>query len=277
MYIGLRTDVAVQRLYRNIIYTMIDPVAFHLGPLAVRWYGLAYAATLLLCIWILTILNKKRPVFKDNDQIFDFLFWIFLVGVLVGGRLGYVLFYNLPYYIQNPSKILALWEGGMSFHGGMIGAAMIIVYLSRKHKIDLLKMTDILSVPSGLTTVFSRLANFVNRELYGRVIQSASWKWLGVDFGDGMLRYPSQLFQSAGAVVSFLILLFIFRKNPKKGTVTFSFFLVDGLIRFILEFWRQPDAQVGFLFKIFTLGQLLSLGMMVVGVVGLWWVRRREK
>ena len=179
---------------------MIDPVAFQIGPLEVHWYGLAYAASLLISIWILTILNKKRPVFKDNNQIFDFLFWIFLIGVLLGGRLGYVLFYNLPYFLDYPGKIIALWEGGMSVHGGMIGAALVAYFLARKHKLDVLNMLDLLAVPAGLATVLSRIANFINRELYGRVIESAQWKWLGVDFGDGMLRFPSQLFQSAGAV-----------------------------------------------------------------------------
>ncbi|MBU0705883.1 prolipoprotein diacylglyceryl transferase [Patescibacteria group bacterium] len=254
---------------------MIDPVAFHIGPLAVRWYGLAYAATLLICIWILTILNKKRPVFKDNNQIFDFIFWIFLVGVLLGGRLGYVLFYNLPYYLDHPAKIFALWEGGMSFHGGLIGTAIVAYILARKHKIDLLRMTDLLAVPGGLVTVLSRLANFINRELYGRVIESARWKWMGVDFGDGLLRYPSQLFQSAGAMLLFLILLFIFSRKPKKGVLTCSYLILYGLIRFILEFWRQPDAQIGFLFSFFTLGQLLSLGMVLAGITGFALLKRR--
>ena len=255
---------------------MIDPVAFQIGPLEVRWYGLAYAASLLLSIWILTILNKKRPVFKDANQIFDFLFWIFLIGVLLGGRLGYVLFYNLPYYIEYPGKIIALWEGGMSFHGGMIGAALVAYYLARKHKLDVLNMLDLIAVPAGLATVLSRIANFINRELYGRVIESAQWEWLGVDFGDGMLRFPSQLFQSAGAVLLFLILLFIFSQKPKKGVLTFSYLILYGVIRFILEFWREPDAQIGFLFKFFTLGQLLSLAMAAVGLGGFVWLKTKR-
>jgi len=255
---------------------MIDPIAFHIGPLAIRWYGLAYAFSLLFSIGVLILLNRKRSVFKDSNQIFDFLFWIFLLGVLLGGRLGYVLFYNLSYYLQNPVKVFALWEGGMSFHGGMIGAVLVAVLLARKHKLDLFKMADMLAVPGGFVTAPTRLANFVNRELYGRVIENADWKWMGVDFGDGLLRYPSQLFQSAGAFVLFLILLFIYRREPKKGTVAMSYFILYGSIRFFLEFWRQPDAQIGFVLKYFTLGQLLSLAMALVGFSGLIWLRKRE-
>lgn len=255
---------------------MIDPVALQIGPLAIRWYGIAYALSLLISLAILVLLNKRRPVFKDNNQIFDFLFWIFLVGVLIGGRLGYVLFYNLPYYLSNPAKIIAVWEGGMSFHGGMIGSALVAYFLARKHKLDLLALTDLLAVPAGLTTALPRLANFINRELFGRVIESAGWQWMGVDFGDGLLRYPSQLFQSAGAVVLFLILLLIYGLKPQKGVVTASYFIGYGLIRFVLEFWRQPDAQIGFLFDFFTLGQLLSLLMALAGVLGFLWLKRRK-
>lgn len=195
---------------------MIDPIAFHIGPLAVRWYGIAYAVSLSLCLWILTVLNKKRPVFKDNNQIFDFVFWIFLLGVLIGGRLGYVLFYNLPYYIEYPARIFALWEGGMSFHGGLIGTALVALYLGRKYKLDLLKMTDLMATAGSIATALPRVANFINRELFGRVIESARWNWMGVDFGDGLLRYPSQLFQSAEAVIVFLIMLLIFPVKPPQ-------------------------------------------------------------
>ena len=255
---------------------MIDPIAFHIGPLAVRWYGLAYAFSLLVSLGVLVCLNKKRPVFKNSNQIFDFLFWIFLLGVILGGRLGYVLFYHLPYYLQHPAKIVATWEGGMSFHGGMIGAVLVAYFLARKHKLDLLAMADMMAVPGAFATAPTRLANFVNRELYGRVIESESWKWMGVDFGDGLLRYPSQLFQSAGAVLLFLLLLFLYWWKPKKGTVVMAYFIGYGLIRFVLEFWREPDAQLGFLFRYFTLGQLLSLLMALTGLTGLIWLRKRR-
>lgn len=256
---------------------MLDPVAFSIGPLAVRWYGIAYAVSLALCLWILTLINKKRSVFKDNNQIFDFVFWIFLLGVLLGGRLGYILFYNLPYYLEHPVKVFALWEGGMSFHGGLIGTAIVGLYLGWKYKLDTLKMTDLMATAGSLATALPRIANFINRELYGRVIESAQWKWMGVDFGDGLLRYPSQLFQSAEAVVVFLIMLTLFNRKPRKGTLTASYLILYGLGRFVIEFWRQPDAQIGFIFGYFTLGQFLSLGMALCGIGGIIWLRARRR
>jgi phosphatidylglycerol:prolipoprotein diacylglycerol transferase len=187
-----------------------------------------------------------------------------------------VLFYNLPYYIEYPAKIIAIWEGGMSFHGGVLASAMVALYLAKKYKLELLELLDLIAVPTALTTALPRVANFINRELYGRVIESESWKWLGVDFGDGLLRFPSQLFQSAGAVFLFFILLFIYSRKPKKGMVAMSYLVFYGLIRFTLEFWRQPDAQIGFLFEYFSLGQLLSLTMALVGIGGLMWLRKSE-
>jgi len=256
---------------------MIDPIAFSIGPISVHWYGLAYAGGLLISILILTTLNKKRPLFKDNNEIFDFLFWIFLVGVLLGGRLGYIIFYNLPYYLQNPAKIIAIWEGGMSFHGGMLASVAVAYYLAKKKGYDIIKMMDMMAVPAAFATALPRIANFINRELYGRVIENSSWEWIGVDFGDGLLRFPSQLFQSAGAVVLFLILLLIWSKKPAKGVTMFSYFALYGLIRVILEFWRQPDIQVGFLIGWLTMGQLLSFGMLVAGVIGLGYAKRLDK
>ena len=219
------------------------------------------------------MLNKKRTVFKDNNQIFDFAFWVFLLGVMLGGRLGYVLFYNLPYYFENPAKIIAIWDGGMSFHGGLI-ASMIVGWLfCKKYKIRFLDLVDLAVIPSALALMFTRIANFINLELVGRAIENPGWKWLGVDFGDGILRYPSQLFQSASALLLFLILLFIFSRHPKKGTLTFSYLIFYGLFRFIIEFWRAPDPQIGFIWQYFTLGQMLSFLMLVAGVIGLLTLR----
>ncbi|MBU0578279.1 prolipoprotein diacylglyceryl transferase [Patescibacteria group bacterium] len=253
---------------------MLDPIAFSIGPLSIHWYGISYGVGLILGIWILTLLNKKRLTFKDNNQIFDFAFWIFLIGVIVGGRLGYVLFYNLPYFIQNPAKIFAVWDGGMSFHGGLILSIIVAYLFCRRQKISFLSVADIAVIPGALALVFTRLANFVNRELVGRVIESPKWEWLGVDFGDGLLRFPSQLFQSFNALLLFLILLLIFRRKPKKGVLLFSYLALYGLLRFVAEFWRAPDSQIGFIWTYFTLGQILSFLMLVAGVVGLAAMRR---
>ena len=255
----------------------MDPIAFKIGPIAVHWYGIAYAAALVLGIWIAIQLNKKRKVFKNSGQIVDLAFWIFLFGVILGGRLGYVLFYNLPYYLANPAKIIAIWEGGMSFHGGVIACLIVGWLFCKKHKICYFRAGDLAVLPISLALMFSRIANFINRELIGRVIENPRWEWLGVDFGDGILRYPSQLFQAASAILLFLVLLFIFSQKPKKGVVLFSYLMLYGLFRIITEFWRAPDTQIGFIWQYFTLGQLLSFLMLLAGVIGLIVLKRLHK
>lgn len=253
---------------------MISPIAFSIGPLQVHWYGIAYAASLALSIWILTILNKQKKVFRDNNQIFDFLFWIFLIGVLLGGRLGYILFYNLGFYLENPSQIIALWQGGMSFHGGLIGAGVVSYFLAKKHKVNLADFFDMIAIPGGLATAMGRIANFINRELYGRIIENPKFEWLGVDFGDGYLRYPSQLFQSFNAIIIFLVLIYIWRKKPRRGIIAGTYLILHGSMRFLTEFLREPDEQIGFLLQYFTLGQLLSLGMVLAGMI---WLKISKK
>lgn len=255
---------------------MIDPIAFKIGPLSVHWYGISYGVGLVIGIWILTKLNKSRKVFKNNGQIFDFAFWIFLLGVMLGGRLGYVLFYNLPYYISHPAKIPAIWNGGMSFHGGLIVSVIVGYMFCKKYKIKFFDLADIAVIPGALALTFTRIANFINHELIGRPIENLKWEWMGVDFGDGVLRYPSQLFQSASALILFLILLLVFTKKPKRGVLLFSYLMLYGLFRMILEFWRMPDPQVGFILQYFTLGQLLSFAMFIVGLAGLAILKHRN-
>jgi len=255
---------------------MIDPIAFRIGSLSVHWYGISYGVGLLVGIWILTLLNKKRKIFKDNSQVFDLAFWVFLFGVMLGGRLGYVIFYNLPYYLSNPAKIIAFWDGGMSFHGGLI-ASLIVVYLfCKKNKINFLDLGDLAVIPGALALMFTRIANFINQELVGRAIENPRWEWLGVDFGDGVLRYPSQLFQSASALLLFLILLFIFSKKPKRGVLLFGYLMLYGLFRFVIEFWREPDPQIGFIWQNFTLGQLFSFLMLLAGIIGFLTLRSKR-
>jgi len=259
------------------ILNATSPIAFSMGSFTVRWYGISYLIGLLVGVWILITLNKKKTVFKNTDQIFDYAFWMFFVGVIIGGRLGYVLFYNLHYYFQNPAKIFAIWDGGMSFHGGLIGLILVSYFFLKKHKINFVDAADIIVIPGALALTFTRLANFVNRELYGRVIENINFKWLGVNFGDGLLRYPSQLFQSASAIILFLILWYIFTKKPKRGILLFSYLVFHGLFRFILEFWREPDSQLGFVLGPFTMGQILGFIVFVTGIIGLLWIGFRRR
>jgi phosphatidylglycerol---prolipoprotein diacylglyceryl transferase len=248
---------------------MIDPVALYIGPLSIHWYGIAYLVGLGLGYWILSRLNRTRKIFKDNDQILDLLFWIFMVGVIAGGRLGYVLFYDLPYFLHYPLKIVAIWEGGMSFHGGLIGSILVGLWFCRKHKIDPLKAGDLLAIAGALGQGIGRFGNFINRELVGRPILNHRWDFLGMDFGDGILRYPSQLFQAGEAFLTFLILLFVFSRHPKKGAILFGYLSLNGLFRIISECWREPDSQIGYLFGWLTLGQILGLLVLICGIVGL--------
>ncbi len=254
---------------------MIDPIAFQLGPLSVHWYGLSYGAGLMIAIAVLIGLNKKRPVFRNADQILDFAFWVFLLGIVLGGRLGYVLFYNLPYYLQHPLEAFAVWQGGMSFHGGLLGALLVSWSYCRRHKIDYVKMADLAVMAGSLATPLTRVANFINRELVGRPISSPKWEWLGVDFGDGILRWPSQLFQAAEGVILFGILWLIFRKNPKPGVLLFSYLTLQGALRFGMEFLREPDAQLGLGLATLSRGQWLSLAAMTAGLVGLAVIRKK--
>lgn len=256
---------------------MIDPVAFSIGPVAVHWYGISYLVGLGVGILILMKLNQKRPAFKNNDQIVDFAFWMFLLGVLLGGRLGYILFYNLPYYLENPSHIIRVWEGGMSFHGGLIGSLLVAIAYFKKHNISFLKAADLAVIPGALALTFTRLANFVNRELVGRPIENPSHQWLGVDFGDGILRYPSQIFQSIEALLLFLVLLLIFTRKPKTGVIFFSYFVFNGAFRVFSEFFREPDPQVGYLALHLTMGQYLSLAVMLLGIGGIGFLALKKR
>jgi len=256
---------------------MINPVALQLGPIAIHWYSISYLIALTIGFLIMVKLNKTGKVFKSNDQIFDLAFWIFILGAIIGGRLGYVLFYNFSYYLSSPLDALKVWEGGMSMHGGVIVSILVIYFFCRKNKIKFFKAGDLVVIPTALALMFTRIANFINHELIGRPILNSNWNWLGIDFGDGILRYPSQFFQSASALILFLILLILFYKKPKTGVISFSYLILYGLFRFITEFWRAPDIQIGFIFKYFTLGQFFSLGMLIAGIMGLIYIHKKMK
>jgi phosphatidylglycerol:prolipoprotein diacylglycerol transferase len=165
----------------------------------------------------------------------------------------------------------------MSFHGGLIGSLLVGIWFCKKHKIDYWAAADLVVVPSGLAQGIGRLGNFVNQELLGRAIQNHYWDFLGIDFGDGILRYPSQLFQSAEGILTTLILLFLFFRHPKKGTLLFAYLSLNGFFRIVSEFYRTPDSQIGYLFGLVTLGQVLGFAILLVGLFGLLSSRRIHK
>lgn len=263
-----------------LAFPAIDPVALQIGPVAVRWYGLAYMAGLLLGWWYARQLVSqpvlwgavKRPTLEDLD---DLLLYAAL-GIVIGGRLGEVVFYNLPYYAAHPAEVLKVWQGGMSFHGGLIGAATAAVIFARRRGLLTLSVFDLMAtvVPIGL--FFGRIANFINGELWGRETDVA-WAMAFPEAGPE-LRHPSQLYEAAleGAVL--LIVLAWAAKRfgfRRPGLLSGVFGIGYGLARFSVEFFREPDEQLGYLFGGWlTMGMLLSLPMIVIGLGLIAWARR---
>lgn len=258
-----------------IRYPSIDPVAIRLGPLAVRWYGIAYLLGFLSGYAVLRRVSRRGFLPLDATGVGDLLTALVL-GVLLGGRLGYVVLYNLPYFLAHPLKIPAVWEGGMSFHGALVGVAVATWLFSRRRKVPFLALGDglALAAPPGL--FFGRLANFINGELYGRPSQVP---WAMIFPSGGMLpRHPSQLYEALleGPLLWAVVLAVAAAKPVHRGTVAASFLLSYGTFRFLVEFTREPDSQLGFLLGHFTMGQALSVVAFLAGLSVLWAARRRE-
>ncbi|WP_448207667.1 prolipoprotein diacylglyceryl transferase [Azospirillum sp. sgz302134] len=261
-----------------LAFPALDPVAFEIGPVVIRWYALAYLAGFVLgwryCL-NLARANPGRPSAEDYD---DFLTWA-VVGVILGGRIGYVLFYNLPFYLQNPLDALMVWHGGMSFHGGLLGVVLVIVLFCMKRGISMLAFGDLIAAAAPIGLFFGRIANFINGELYGRAAPDVPWAMVFPRDPLQVPRHPSQLYESflEGAVL-FVVLAIAVRMpgvRQRPGTVAGLFFIGYGLSRIIVEFFREPDAQLGFLFAGATMGQLLSLPMVLFGLALVLHARRR--
>jgi phosphatidylglycerol:prolipoprotein diacylglycerol transferase len=258
-----------------IAFPVIDPVLIEIGPFALRWYALAYIAGIVLGWMLARRLIALAPVAASREQLDDFVTWTTL-GIILGGRLGYVLFYRPGYYITAPWEALYVWQGGMSFHGGMLGVILAALWFCRRQALPALRFGDRIApaVPIGLG--LGRLANFVNGELWGRV-SDVPWAMV-FPTGGPEPRHPSQLYQAAMEGVVLFIILNILVRIPalreREGFVTGAFLACYGLARFIGEFFRQPDAHLGFLLAGTTMGQLLSLPMMLVGAVLMLRARR---
>lgn len=252
----------------------IDPIIFEIGPLAIRWYSLAYIAG-ILCGWLYgrsLIANKnfwyQRVPPLDAERWLDFIFWA-IIGIILGGRLGYILFYQLELYLANPSDIYKVWQGGMSYHGGLIGLVTVTALFAFFKKIPLLSILDLIACISPIGIFFGRIANFINAELYGRV---TTMPW-GVIFPGGGPdpRHPSQLYEAAlEGFVMFIFLRIVTHftsglKHP--GRVAGYYGVLYGLFRIIIENFRMPDVQIGFLFGGYTMGMLLSAPMILIGLL----------
>ncbi len=244
-------------------FPAIDPVFLRIGPLEFRWYGLMYIIAFMAGYHVIKWAVNQRNLPLSKDDVADLVFTIAL-GIILGGRCGYILFYNLPFYLANPLRIFAVWEGGMAFHGGFLGSIVAGFLFSRKRKLDFLAIADLvtLTVPIGL--LFGRIGNFINGELYGRVT-AVPW---GVIFpGGGPLpRHPSQLYEAfLEGPVALCIIFLVWRMKRPSGTVLWSFFVVYGLFRSSVEFFREPDQQIGFIGGVLSMGQILSIPMILIG------------
>ncbi len=252
----------------NEIYQALDPVAFTLGPILVRWYGLAYVLGFALAAFILYRVAKRWKVRISGDDVVTIMLCV-MVGIILCARLGYCLFYGDGYYLSHPLDILAFNKGGMSFHGGLVGALLGGVVAWRLTRIPFLTLADLGAIAAPLGLFFGRCANFVNGELWGA---PTDLPW-GVVFGGAagqMPRHPSQLYEALlEGLVIFLVLYALSRKMPPRSRGTFlgGFLTMYGIFRFLLEFVRQPDAQLGYLWGGWlTMGQLLSLPLILAGI-----------
>jgi len=257
-----------------LTYPQFDPIIFQIGPLAVRWYGLMYLGGFLFGSFWIERLAKGRGLDLTKDRLSDLIFYAVL-GVILGGRLGYVLFYNAPFFLANPLKIFAVWEGGMSFHGGLLGVSVAMLLFCRRFKFPVFKIGDLVVAAAPIGLGLGRIGNFINAELWGRTTD-LPWGMVFPYAGD-LPRHPSQLYEFLlEGVVLFLIIWFLHRRQTRDGVPFFSFFMLYGVFRFAVEFVREPDAQLGYLWGGATMGQLLSLPMIAFGLAGLIWLRISE-
>ena len=248
----------------------LDPVLLDFGFIVIRWYSLAYIFGIILGWWLgKKIINHilKNCNIKFNIKEFDDLITYLIFSIVIGGRLGYIIFYNLGYYIDNPLDILKVWEGGMSFHGALLGIIIGTYLFSKKKNVPTFFLLDIIACVSPIGIFLGRIANFINGELIGKVTE-VSWSVIFPAI-DNLPRHPSQLYEAAleGAVLFFILNSLIYRQRYKIGTCSYLFLIYYGIFRIISEFFRQPDTQIGYLFNLFSMGTLLSFLMIIAGLI----------
>ena len=251
-----------------------DPVAFQIFSFEIRWYSLAYIIGILLG-WVLSkkIFIKNLEINKKFDDYISYL----IIGIIVGGRFGYIVFYNFNYYLNNILDIFKIWEGGMSFHGGLIGVICASIVFAKKNKQDYFLYTDVVALAAPIGIFFGRLANFVNSELYGTPTE-VPWAVTFVQV-DNLSRHPSQLYEAVlEGIILFLILIYFRKKNylEKPGLISALFLILYSIFRFIVEFFRVPDEQLGYLILSLSMGQIISLIFIIFGII-LFYVKNENK
>ena len=269
--------------FLTIAFPVFDPIAISLGPIAIRWYALAYIGGIVLgWIYARSLVKKERlwggPAPISLVQLDDFILWV-TIGIIVGGRTGYVLFYNPAFFIQHPAEIFQLWNGGMSFHGGFLGCVAAVMLFARKNEIPILSLGDITTAVAPIGMLLGRIANFINSELWGRPADS-SVPWAMVFPNGGPLpRHPSQLYEAVlEGILLFAVLAVMVRMGALKrpGLILGSFIAIYALARITGELFREPDAQLGFLWGGLTMGMLLSVPMIIAGAILIVMAWRRE-
>ena len=241
-----------------------DPVALNFLSIKIHWYSIAYILGIIFG-WIYC----KKKLIKDNTilKLFDDLLAYIIIGIIIGGRLGYVLFYNLKYYLENIPEIFMIWNGGMSFHGGLLGVIVATFFFSKKHKINLYIFLDLISLSAPIGIFFGRIANFINSELYGKETDVLwSVKFLAID---NVSRHPSQIYEAILEGLILFVLLNYFAKknfNKKPGVISSLFLIFYSIFRFSAEFYRTPDPQVGYIVFNLSLGQIISTVFFAIGI-----------
>jgi phosphatidylglycerol---prolipoprotein diacylglyceryl transferase len=262
-----------------IPYPAFDPVLVHIGPFAIRWYALAYIAGILLGWAYARALIRNEKLWGGNSStkmapltvadFDDFVLWVTL-GIILGGRIGYVLFYNLPFFAAHPLEIFQLWNGGMSFHGGFTGCVLAVVLFARSRGLSILSLGDLTCAVGPIGLFLGRIANFINGELWGRPADVASVPWAMVfPSGGPVARHPSQLYEAAlEGLLLLVVLALLIRRGAltRPGLIIGAFAVVYALARSFCEFFREPDAQLGFLWGGATMGQLLSIPLFLTGL-----------
>ena len=263
-----------------LVHPQFDPVAVSLGPLQIHWYGLTYLVAFVLFLWLAS-LRTKQPQFASvgwtRRDVEDLLFFG-VIGVVIGGRLGYVLLYKPGYYLANPLEIFAVWKGGMAFHGGLLGVLTAMWWFARARGRHFLEVTDLIApcVPTGLAS--GRVGNFINGELWGRAADpSLPWAMVFPQSGTDFPRHPSQIYQFLLEGLLLFVLLWIYARKPRHlGIVSGMFLIGYGSFRFIVEYFREPDSFLGLLALDMSMGQWLCVPMVLAGAVLVWMGRHRR-